>query len=157
MNHAIDVTYLKTFDYRVCNSNGIKSGNKCCLVANFIYDEICIAPSNWESSIVNSCIMHIILSEMLHIPIVIENGNGVNGPESFYDSTSKVIFMDLIYESRIHKTLVEADRVGGNFIDTIEPCAHVLPEVWEGGTFGFPLLLLFLMDYIISSFCFSIG
>jgi len=134
---AMDKIYkkeeLKTYDYRVCNSNDIKSGSEWCLAADIAYDEVRIAPSNWESSIVNSWIMQIILSEMLHVPTVIENGDGVNGPGSFYDNTSKVIFVDSTYESNIHETLVEADRVGGNCIDTIEPCAHVLPEVWEGG------------------------
>jgi len=50
---------------------------------------------------------------------------------SFYDTESRFVYPDQVYPVG---HLVEADDVGGDCSLTDKPCAHILPEVWEGSS-----------------------
>lgn len=69
----------------------------------------------------------IILSEMLGVPTTIVGSNGIS---SFYNQESTYKFPNYSYPV---EHLHEADRLGGDCSLTNEPCAHLLPDVWEGG------------------------
>ena len=130
------VSFEKT---RICNSDDdiTPEDKKFCrkptLADFFLYDEVRIAPGSWESSIIMAWIYQILLTEVLEVPVTIENGDGKKGVGSFYDRTNGFTFVDSDYESTIYTTIWEAERVGGDCSKTDKPCAHILPEVWEGG------------------------
>ena len=120
---------------RECNSDDEGSetsnnGHFCKRVA-FNYNEVRIAPGNWESAILLSWIFQIVLSEILDVPVTIDN-NG-KGSSSFYDINSGFAFTDIAYN---FDALQEAHRYGGDCVAAIADgstsCAHVLPEVWVG-------------------------
>lgn len=129
---------------RICNSddhNATKTSaegdTKRCreqkLADYFLYDEVRIAPSNWEGAIVASWIYQIMLMELLEVPTTMENGNGINGKGSFYDRHLEFVYPKGGYESGIHETLLESERLQGNCSKAEIPCAHILPDVWESG------------------------
>lgn len=124
---------------RICNSNdagGEKRCRKQKLVDYFHYDEVRIAPSNWEGAIVAGWIYQILLTEMLEVPATMENGSkekNLNGKGSFYDRYNAFVFPSGGYESGIHETLWESVKLQGDCTKTEEPCAHILPDVWDSG------------------------
>ena len=124
-------------EIRICNSDdGLKQGlekhcRKPTLADFFQYDEIRIAPSNWESAIFMSWIFQILLTELLEVPATIENGDGKKGVGSFYDRNNGFTFVDGNYENEIHTTLWESERLQDNCSKTDKPCAHVLPDIWH--------------------------
>ena len=74
------------------------------------------------------------------MPVTIETGSFDEGygeiskrqhDGSFYDTESCFVHPDQVYPVG---HLVEADCVGGDCSPTNKPCAHILPEVWEGAT-----------------------
>ena len=80
-------------------------------------------------------IYQILLSEVFGVPATVEGGTGVpNTGVSFYDRKSRWVYPDFKQESSLSSIdqLVEADRVGGDCSKTVKPCAHVMPEVWDG-------------------------
>ena len=122
---------------RICNSDDdvTPEDKKRCrkpkLADFFLYDEIRVAPGNWESAVVMAWIYQILLTEVLEVPVTIENGDGKKGVGSFYDRTNAFTFVNADYERTIHKTLWESARVNGTCSKTDKPCAHVLPDVWD--------------------------
>ena len=74
---------------RVCNSNDGPLGNGLrknirCREPSFQYEEVRIAPGDWESAVLISWIYQIVLSEVLHVPTVLEFG--LEGPSEFQTS-----------------------------------------------------------------------
>ena len=124
---------------RICNSDDDitpedkKICRKSTLADYFLYDEVRIAPSNWEAAVMMAWIYQILLTEVVEVPVTLENGDGKIGVGSFYDRTNGFTFVDGEYERDIITTIWEAERVGGNCTKTDKPCAHMLPDVWEGG------------------------
>ena len=125
---------------RICNSDddinmtAVEDKKRCrkpTLADFFQYDEIRVAPGNWESAIIMAWIYQIILTEVLEVPVTIENRDGKKGVGSFYDKTSGFTFFDGDYQNNIRKTLWESTRVKGDCSKTDKPCAHVLPDVWD--------------------------
>jgi len=126
---------------RVCNSDDATIiENSDCVKPIFPYDEVRIASGNWESSILVGWVYQILLSEVFGVPVTIETGSFDEGygeiskrqhDGSFYDTESRFDYPDQVYPV---DQLVEADRVGGDCSLTNKPCAHILPEVWEGAT-----------------------
>ena len=124
---------------RICNSDDDitqtykKRCRKPTLADFFLYDEVRIAPGNWNAAIVMAWIFQILLTEVLEVPVTLEHADGKKGVGSFYDRTNGFTFVDGDYEHTIYKTLLESDRVNGDCSKAKEPCAHILPDVWEGG------------------------
>ena len=124
---------------RICNSddditmtaNDKKRCRKPKLADFFQYDEIRVAPGNWDSAVIMAWIYQILLTEVLEVPVTIENGDGKKGVGSFYDRTNGFTIVDADYEHTIHETLWESARVDGDCSKTDKPCAHVLPDVWD--------------------------
>ena len=130
-----DIPFPSAFEKsRICNSDDDKHFcRKPKLADFFLCDEVRIAPSNWESSIIMAWIYQILLTEILEVPVTLENADGKKGVGSFYDRTNGFTFVDGDYESMIHLTLLESERVKGDCSKTNKPCAHVLPDIWDNG------------------------
>ena len=67
------------------------------------------------------------------VPVTIEAGLGERNKEiSFYARSTHPEFVlpEQVYPV---EHLVEADRVQGDCSISNKPCAHILPEVWDGG------------------------
>ena len=122
---------------RICNSddNLIKDeavkAEFCRQPDYFSYDEIRISPSNWESAIIISWVYQILLTELLDVPVTMEHGDGMNGKGSFYDRKNNFVYVKSAFEKEIHTTLWKSDELDGDCSKTTDPCAHILPEVWD--------------------------
>jgi len=133
-------TSINTFKTRVCNSDEDATDGTTanCVKPEFPYKEVRIAPGNWESSIVIGWLYQILLSEVFGVPVTIETGSFDASQDemskrqhgSFYDTESRFVYPDQVYPVG---HLVEADDVGDCSL-TDKPCAHILPEVWEGSS-----------------------
>ena len=137
-----DIPFPGVFEnIRICNSDDEdmtpeddkKSCRKPTLADYFLYDEVRVAPSNWESSVVMAWIYQVLLTEVLEVPVTLEHADGKKGVGSFYDRTNGFTFVDGDYEHTIHTTLWESERVQGDCSKTDKPCAHILPDVWDSG------------------------
>lgn len=114
---------------RTCSSDDHNEDSNC-RPSPLDYDEIRIAPGNWESSILFAWILSIILSEVLDVPVTIENGhNDPGGSGSFYYSSGGISYAK---ESYNFDALEEAYRLDGDCSKSNRPCAHVIPETWNG-------------------------
>lgn len=115
---------------RECNSDD-KSTETSCKHGFFNYDEIRIAPGNWESSILLSWVYQILMSELLDVPVTIDS-NGM-GLSSFYDKSSGFVYSDVAYNL---DSLKIAHDYNGDCISALADgktsCAHIIPEVWVG-------------------------
>ncbi|GFH47769.1 hypothetical protein CTEN210_04244 [Chaetoceros tenuissimus] len=130
---------------RTCNSDDGQlnvldhhgySDIRLCRKSSFDYEEVVIAPGNWESTVLIAWIYQIILSEILHVPVTLEFGHDVDSniqpakeAGSFYDEFDRFVYASSAYP---FEYLQEATRVDGKCSATDEFCAHVLPEVWSG-------------------------
>ena len=77
-------------------------------------------------------VYQILLSEVFGVPVTIEMGDGTSRQDgSFYDSESRFVYPDHVYPV---EDLIEADRFDGDCTLTDKPCAHILPEVWDGAS-----------------------
>ena len=122
---------------RLCNSDDeISERTKqwCRKPDFFAYDEVRIAPSNWESAVLLSWVYQILLTEVLEVPATMEHGDGIRGKGSFYDRDNAFVFPASAFEKIIHTTLWKSDELDGDCSKSIEPCAHILPDVWSSGT-----------------------
>jgi hypothetical protein len=123
---------------RVCNSNdlGIDGYDKCVKEAEHQYDEVRIAPGNWDSSFYLTWVLQILLSELLRVPTTVEfgfnNKKHTSSMGSFYDEKSRYTFGESAY---CWDCLKEAHDMGGMCADTDKPCAHIVPEIWSGREF----------------------
>lgn len=97
-----------------------------CSLSQLDYEEVRIAPANWESAMFYSWIQQIILSEVLDVPTSIETGQG-GGLLNFYDPNNGFAYPKSAVEM---DALYKANEVG-DCRETKDPCAHLLPEVWQ--------------------------
>jgi len=124
---------------RVCNSNDEDDNNSHCdkIDLSYRYDEVRIAPGNWESSLYLSWILQILLSELMRVPTTIELGLNDKKHESaissFYDRESRITYPDLTYG---WDSLKEAHLKNGSCEDAEKPCAHIIPEMWYANKNG---------------------
>lgn len=137
-----EIRYPKALEQtRICNSDDGESQERCReKVGTLAYDEVRIAPSNWESAIFMSWIYQIVLTEMLEVPATMKYKDGKKGAGSFYDRSNG---FDVTNDSNdapsFTDTLLEADKLDGDCSKTDKPCAHILPDVWKsraGGDFA---------------------
>lgn len=127
-------------DMRVCNSDdppgasaGAGSaedavGMGVCARSPFDYDEIRILSQDWDSPMIRSWIMQILASEILGVPATIETSADYGF--SFYDLDNEFNWASVTYDQ-------DALRVASKYGDCRNapkdvPCAHVMPEVWNG-------------------------
>ena len=124
---------------RVCNSNDAQAadgGSTMCrqLDSDVRVDEVRIAANDWESSILLSWIYQIILSEILDVPVTLEFNVDERQTEagSFYDRNNSFVYSSESYPFDYLKTA--AEMVEGQVCDarSKEPCAHMIPEIWDG-------------------------
>jgi hypothetical protein len=143
------------FGLRVCNSDDAhddehddehddddseaSSLSRGCRIPNSpfeTYNEIRIAPGDWESSIFFSWIIQIILSEILHVPVTIETSAPSSaGSLSFYDPRNGLVYPSVPYNYKALQRSLElknADCTQANRTSGTDACAHILPEVWSG-------------------------
>ena len=102
------------------------SGAKCA-ASPMDYKEVRIAPNNWESAMFYSWIIQILLSETLDVPTSIETNVG-GGALNFYDSKNGFAYPK---KANPFDALYKANEVV-DCLNTDEPCAHLIPEVWQG-------------------------
>ncbi len=137
-----DDTYRDIIKTRVCNSDdavgadidNIDASRKCRRIQKEIaYDEVRIAISDWESTIVNAWVYQIILSEILDVPTTIETGYENSTVGNFYDFQNRFL---LGRESYPFEYLKESMRLAeeGQTCDSSsnKHCAHLLTEIWDG-------------------------
>lgn len=96
------------------------------------YMEIRIHSQNWESVFFESWVLQIMLSEMLNVPVTIETGTP-DAKLNFYDAQSPLGYGT----SNDWKSLKVASQFGDcrnvpQKDGVYRPCAHVIPEVWNG-------------------------
>jgi hypothetical protein len=130
---------FQDFQQRVCNSDDAASGDySSCLVPTSLfetYDEIRVAPGDWESSIFLSWIIQILLGEILRVPVTIETSAPRSaGSASFYDETNGMVYAAVPYncDALRRANALNADCTQANRENGTDACAHILPEVWSG-------------------------
>ena len=115
---------------RICNSHDPPEdvGVLCEPTSDILdYNELRILGQDWDSSMFTAWVMQIVLSELVRVPVSIES-SGPNGNLSFYHP-------GLSFDYGVASYDYDAMRRGKDLVDcrlTDEPCAHVLPEVWNG-------------------------
>lgn len=124
---------------RVCNSNDAQAdaGSSMCrkLDSDVRVDEVRIAVSDRESSILLSWIYQIILSEILDVPVTLEFNVDERQTEagSFYDRKNRFVYSSESYPFDYLKTAAEMAKKGQVCdASSKEPCAHMIPEIWDG-------------------------
>ncbi|CAB9530678.1 Metabotropic glutamate receptor-like protein [Seminavis robusta] len=140
---------------RVCNSQDDEEtiANNLCIPSPLDYMEIRILTGNWESSLLTAWAMQIVLSEWMQVPTSIESSSP-DRMGNFYHRYNQFQYGQTAYD---YNALEVANEVGdcrfldnadvndelflqvsGSLVDLPEddsgylPCAHVMPEVWNG-------------------------
>ena len=135
-----DIRFVNAFKKtRICNSDDETQERCRDKVGTLAYDEVRIAPSNWESAIFMSWIYQIVLTEMMEVPATMKYQDGKKGAGSFYDRTNGFDIGDSDNPPNFSEALVKADSLEGDCSKTDKPCAHILPDVWKtrvGGDFA---------------------
>jgi hypothetical protein len=118
---------------RVCNSEDPPEAEEkgYCRKPTQGYTEIRIASQNWESAFFSAWALQVLLSEILDIPTTIESGT----PDAYVNLYDPQFRMDY-GTSNEWEQLKLASRIGDCRLadrseDSYEPCAHVIPEVWN--------------------------
>jgi hypothetical protein len=117
---------------RVCNSQDPPGAlaQGLCIEPALDYTEIRIQSQNWESAIVVTYLMQILLSEMLGVPVSIETSFH-DDRTSFYDQEMRLQFGfsdDLEAMRRGHQ--VKDCVLSTLTLDGYTPCSHVISEAW---------------------------
>lgn len=97
-----------------------------CVPSPLNYEEVRIAPANWESAMFYGWVNQIILSEILDVPTSIETHTG-GGALNFYDKQNSFAYPK---KAAPLDALYKANEVG-DCRNTDEPCAHFITEVWQ--------------------------
>ena len=93
--------------YRTCNSdddvdangNAINSTTKLCAPSPFDYEEVRILSQNWESAMLSSWIMQIVLSELLGVPTTMETSMPDDEASfNFYDPSMRFSYSKRSYD-----------------------------------------------------------
>lgn len=128
-----------TSSVRVCGSDDPPSAlaEGICREPPFDYAEVRIQPGDWESSFFSTWILQIVLTEILHVPVSLEQGDPVSSIDLYHPE------MRLDYHSdyKHYLTAMEnAHKFGGDCSkavgDGYEMCAHFVPEVWSANSNG---------------------
>lgn len=120
---------------RVCNSQdpqgAIEQG--LCRESPLDYTEIRIQSQNWESAIVVTWMMQILLSELLDVPVSIETSDfsgstltNLYGQNARLDLMGWANNLDAMRLGQAHKDCVPLTTNP----DKYQPCAHVISEAW---------------------------
>ena len=120
---------------RVCNSDDRTDASCRNISESFAYDEVRIAASDWESTVVNSWIYQIILSEILNVPTTIEFGfDSEDGAGSFYDRKDRFLIGKEAYPFEYLKESTRLIEKENLVCDSRaeKPCAHMIAELWDG-------------------------
>ena len=111
---------------RTCNSDdGLDP--TACAPSPLAYEEVRIAPNNWESSMFSAWLLQILLSELLDVPTSVDTGPG-GGALNFYDETNGFAYPTT---ANNFAALYKANEVG-DCRDTAASCAHLITEMWQG-------------------------
>jgi len=114
--------------WRTCNSDDDPNdANVMCNHSEFNYPEIRILAQNWETPLLSAWVIQILLSELLNVPTTIETSS-TERKANFYDPNNELQYGTVGYD---YDALRTAFKVGDCRL-TNEPCAHVLPEAWNG-------------------------
>mmetsp|Transcript_69426 Transcript_69426/g.103336 ORF Transcript_69426/g.103336 Transcript_69426/m.103336 type:complete len:917 (-) Transcript_69426:138-2888(-) len=124
---------------RTCNSDddADASDRGECANSRFDYEEVRILSQNWESAMLSSWIMQIILSELLDVPSTLETSMP-DTSFNFYDPDLQFSYSHISYDYDALRTArdnpdcetYQADqRKNGR---EYRSCAHVMPEAWNG-------------------------
>ena len=128
---------------RMCNSGDFFSDENGTLIEDvdrhcrrnqtwkeyYEWDEIRLANSDWGTSILYNWILQIIMTEVLEIPTVLEQGiTDLKEFGSFYDYHTNFIYPDYGNKSELDALLLSSKHGDCN---TTEPCAHVIPDIYE--------------------------
>ena len=105
------------------------------------YPEIRIHAQNWDSAMLSAWVMQILLSEFLNVPVTIETSqrydsaaSSTTNAGSFYHRYASLQYGAMGYD---YDALRTAHRLGDCRLrsDKNEPCAMIIPEVWNGQTY----------------------
>jgi hypothetical protein len=124
---------------RVCNSDDAIN-NDLCKISDFdgIYPELRIHHADWTSNMFQAWIYQIMLMEVLGVPTTVGLTTQDTPISSFYSKDNTLEFSPETYP---YHALSLANRVHDCAL-TEKPCAHVLPEVWNGQMVDYiPLVL----------------
>jgi hypothetical protein len=127
--------YLDIIKPRICNSNDGEDSGCRRINKEFAFDEVRIATSDWESTVVHSWIYQIILSEILDVPTTINFGSDVKDSEgSFYDRKNRFVIAEKSYPFEYLKEAFRLQEEEGIQCDSHsdKPCAHLMTEIWDG-------------------------
>ena len=128
------------FDVRTCNSEDEEShmdpsstiDTPTCRPSTLNYPEIRIHVQNWDTALLSAWVMQILLSELLNVPATVETSHADGRSASFYDRFSALHYGAMGYD---YEALRTANRLGDcRLRKNNEPCAMVIPEVWNGQT-----------------------
>ena len=123
---------------RVCNSDDERRGDKSMcrdpdLAKYFKYDEMRIVSAGWNTIMLHSLMIQILLTEVAGVPATIEQGfkrATSTGKGSFYDRECHQPHGD--YEFDHWKTaLPKSVEVKGDCSKTEDACAHINPDAAE--------------------------
>jgi hypothetical protein len=126
------------YEKRVCNSDDpqdlVESG-VCRLPEVDGYFEVRIFANSWDSSVYESWILQILLSELLGVPTSLETGKP-DAKLQFYDNDNSIQYAygvnneaDALQKAfSLNGDCTLANRATSDY----QPCAHIVPEVWEG-------------------------
>ena len=123
---------------RVCNSDDPADAAEqgLCRMSEFNYVEIRPYPQNWESPVFATWIIQIILSEILDVPTTVESGLA-EAKLNFYDPDNSYDFgTSSDYNCLIRGAELSDCRLACRSPENYEPCAHVVPELWDALTWA---------------------
>lgn len=133
----------KVSQIRVCNSEDAV-GSPDCRPPPFAdeYMEIRIHAQDWDSSLFESWILQVLLSELLEVPTTIESGSA-NGQLNLYHPDAPLIYgtqdkdePDLAllnaFKWKDCRDLAAQRNASSTVQEKYQPCAHIIPERWKG-------------------------
>jgi hypothetical protein len=103
--------------------------------------EIRIHAQDWDSSLFESWILQVLLSELLNVPTTIESGTA-DGLLNLYHPDAPIIYGGALkdepdlallnaFEVKDCRDLA-AQRNATGVTEQYRPCAHIIPERWKG-------------------------
>lgn len=118
---------------RTCNSDDgpdahLTGVDGLCAPTPLDYEEVRIAPNNWESAMFYGWILQILLSEVMDVPATVDTGPG-GGDLNFYDPKNDFAFPK---KANHFDALYKANEVGDCRDVRGESCAHFITEMWQG-------------------------
>ena len=111
---------------RACNSDDPPHASEygLCAKSAFNYSEVRIHHANWESSMLFTWVIQILLSEVLGVPVTVGLLTNETAAASFYNLENTFSYSDTAYP---FEALAESNRVGDCRM-TDKECCHIFPE-----------------------------